>query len=189
MLNFLPTLAHADESRRSKVEEIYRNYHELMYKVALRKLSCSADAAHKAEDAVQNAFLKIISHFEAIRFDGGEDRLRAYVVSIAIHEASDLLNRKEDFSFDTLEDKIPSDEDFVTMLCMREEYESVKKAILQLNDRYQVVLYQYFVEENDGPEIAELLDMNLSTVYTTLQRGKGQLLKMLKGGAKNERGK
>ena len=86
MLNFLPTLAHADESCRSKVEEIYRNYHELMYKVTLRKLSCSTDAAYKAEDAVQNAFLKIISHFEAICFDGGEDRLRAYVVSIAIHD-------------------------------------------------------------------------------------------------------
>lgn len=179
MLDFL--LAIADENDRSKVEEIYQKYHEIMYKVALSKLSGRPNATYEAEDAIQNAFIKIINHLQSIRFNECEERLEAYFVSIATNEAMNILSHKKSIPLDDLPEDIISDEDFVATLCMRDEYERVKRAILQLDDRYRPVLYLYFVEERGGPEIAELLDMNISTVHTTIQRGKALLLKMLKG--------
>ena len=179
MLEFLLSLE--DEGDRAKVEEIYRKYNNAMIKAARDKLSGKPNAFYIAEEAVQNAFIKIINHFESNRFDESEDRLRGYFVYIAIHEAINLLNQKESVYLEDLPDEIPSDEGFEEALCIRENYERVKQAILRLNDRYQVVLYQYFVEERSGPEIAKLLGMNLSTVHTIIQRGKAMLLKMLKG--------
>lgn len=179
MLDFL--LAIADENDRSKVEEIYHKYHEVMYKVALSKLSGRPNATQDAEDAIQNAFVKIINHLQSIRFDECEERLEAYFVSIATNEAMNILNHKKFIPFDDLLEDIISDDDFVASLCMQDEYERVKCAILQLNDRYRPVLFLYFVEERGGLEIAELLDMNISTVHTTIQRGKALLLKILKG--------
>ena len=179
MLEFL--LVIADENDRSKVEEIYHKYHEVMYKVALSKLSGEHNATHDAEDAIQNAFIKIINHLHSIRFNESEERLEAYFVSIATNEAMNILSRKKSIPVDDLSDDIISDDDFVASLCMRDEYERVKQAILHLNDRYRPVLFLYLVEERGGPEIAELLDMNVSTVHTTIQRGKALLLKTLRG--------
>jgi len=179
MLFFL--LAIADENDRAKVEEIYQKYHEVMYKVALSKLSGRPNAAYEAEEVLQNAFIKIINHLQSIRFNECEERLEAYFVSIAINETMNILSSNRSVPFDNLPEEIVSDEDFVTSLCMRDEYERVKRAILHLDDRYRPVLFLYLVEERGGPEIAELLDMNISTVHTTIQRGKALLLKILKG--------
>ena len=179
MLDFLSAIA--DENDRSKVEESYQKYHEVMYKVALSKLSGRPNATQDAEDAVQNAFVKIINHLQSIRFNECEERLEAYFVSIATNEAINILNGKKSIPFDELPEEIISDEDFVSKLCIRDEYERVKRAILRLDDRYRTVLYLYFVEEISGSDISNLLNMNVSTVHTTIQRGKEQLLRLLKG--------
>lgn len=179
MLAFL--LSIADEKDHCRVERIYIKYHEVMYKVALSKLSGRSNASYEAEEAVQNAFVKIINHLQSIRFDECEERLESYFVSIAINEAVNILRKKKSISLDDLPEEMISDDDFVAELCMRDEYERVRRAILQLDDRYRPVLFLYFVEEKSGPEIAELLEMNISTVHTTIQRGKALLLKILKG--------
>lgn len=191
MLEFLLTLV--DENDRHKVEEIYRKYHEIMYKAALAELSSKPNASYKAEEAVQNAFIRIINYFEKIRFTEDERTLKAFFISIVIREANRLYRKKEHISLEELQEKlqeeIRSDEDFVEKLCIKEDYERVKKAIFQLNSQYQAVLFQYFVEEKDGPEIAALFDMKLSTVHTTIWRGKEKLLKILKEETCGEWGK
>lgn len=174
-------LSIADDNDRSKVEEIYLKYQAIMYKAALSKLSGRSNAAYEAEDAVQNAFVKIINHLQSIRFDEGEKCLQTYFISIAVNEAMNVLRRKKSISIDDLPEEMISDNDFVTDLCIRDEYEQVKRAILQLDDRYRTVMFLYFVEERGGPEISALLDMNLSTIHTTIQRGKALLMKIMKG--------
>ena len=148
MLIFL--LAIVDENDCAKVEEIYQKYHEVMYKVAFSKLSGRPNAAYEAEDVLENAFIKIINHLQSIRFDECEECLESYFVSIATNEAMNVLSGNRPVPLDDLPEEVISDEDFVTALCMRDEYERVKRAILQLNDRYRTVLFLYFVEERSG---------------------------------------
>ena len=62
MLLFL--LALTDEKDRDKVQEIYDKYHIEMYKIAKHKLANRPDAEGEAEEAVQNAFIKIIENFD-----------------------------------------------------------------------------------------------------------------------------
>lgn len=183
MLSFLSVIANVNDQDR--VTEIYQKYHDIMYKAALSKLSGGTNAENNAEDAVQSAFIKIINHLQSICFNECEERLRAYFVTIAINEALNILKHNQSVSLDEIMDNLPediiSDNDFVDELCMRDEYDRLKRALLKLNDHYRTVLFLYFVEEKKGSEIAELLDMNVSTVHTTIQRGKALLLEMLKG--------
>ena len=61
MLAFFLTMLESDEERQRFVL-IYEQYHKRMERVALRIL----EKQHDAEDAVQNAFLQVIHHFEKI---------------------------------------------------------------------------------------------------------------------------
>lgn len=178
MLTFL--LAIADENDRSKVEEIYLKYRKIMYAVAMRKLSGRPNACFEAEEAVQNAFVKIINHLDSIRFDEREEQLRAYFTSIATNEAINILNKQTDYdSIVDIED-IPSDEDFIEKLCLCSEYDRVKQVIMNMDDRYRIVLYMKYAEDRTVSNIADILNMKEATVYTNIRRGKILLLNMLK---------
>ena len=92
MLVFL--LSIADEKDRDKVEEIYHRYHIDMYRIARHKLKGRPNADAEAEEAVQNAFVKIIEYFDKIRFDEPEEVLRAYYYTIVAHEALDIISKE-----------------------------------------------------------------------------------------------
>lgn len=179
MLTFL--LAITDENDRSKVEKIYIKYHKMMYVVAMNKLSGIANAAYEAEEAVQNAFIKIIDYLHAIRLDESEERLNAYFAAIATNEAMNILNKQTNFiSIDDLSDKLHSDEDFLEDLCLQSEYEHVKRTIMGLDDQYRIVLLMKYAEGMNVREISKILSMSEATVYTNIRRGKLLLLHLLK---------
>ena len=179
MLSFL--LAISDEKDRAKVEEIYIKYRKIMYAVARNKLSSRPNASFEAEEAVQNAFIKIIDHFDSIRFDESEERLRAYFISIATNEAINIINKQANtISIDDVDEELFSDEDFVEKLCLHSEYEYVKKAIMNLDERYRIVLLLRYVEDMEVETIANTLNMKKVTVYANIRRGKLLLLNMLK---------
>lgn len=178
MLTFLQMLA--DDCDQAKVEEIYTKYHNIMYKVALKKLAGKPNASYLAEDVIQNAFVKIIKSFHAIRFDEGEEKLKAYFTTIASNEAANILKKQKDVVYmDDLTEEPYSDEDFVDRLCLHSEYERVKQAIMELDDQYRTVLLMKYAEEKSVREISEILDMKEPTVYTNLRRGREALLRML----------
>lgn len=179
MLTFL--LAITDENDRSKVEKIYIKYYKMMCVVALNKLSGRPNAAYEAEEAVQNAFIKIIDYLHAIRLDESEERLNAYFAAIAVNEAINILNRRADLvSIDDLTDELHSDEDFLESLCLQSEYEQVKRAIMGLEDQYRIVLLMKYAEGMSVRNISKVLSMSEATVYTNIRRGKLLLLHLLK---------
>lgn len=183
MLIFL--LSVADEAQRDKVEEIYRKYHVEMFKVAMVKLRGRPNQQSEAEEALQNAFLKIIEYYDSIRFEENEACLRAYYLAIVTNEAINILNRQTNHvCIEEIEEKLPSDEDFLEQLCLKTEYARVVEAITELDDRYSIPLQLRYVEQLSVDEISALLDMNVKTVYNNISRGKSRLLKQLKSTGK-----
>lgn len=179
MLPFLLTFA--DEPDRNKIDIIYKKYNKIMYAVAYRKLSGRSNAAYEAEEAVQNAFVKIIKYIDSVRMDEDEDRLTAYFTSIATNEAINIMKKRtDDVSFEDLVDTIPSDEDFLEGLCLKSEYERVKQAIMELDDEYRIVLLLRYAENMKVSEIAAQLGIGEHAVWSRLRRGKLLLQKMLK---------
>ena len=77
------------EGDRAAFEQLYRQYRELMYQVARKILRNGQDA----EDAVHQAFLSILEHFEKLsRME--RLQIRAFCVIVAERKALDIIRRR-----------------------------------------------------------------------------------------------
>ena len=78
------------KARIAFIENCYQLYEQKMYQAAYRILYDSA----RAEDAVQDAFLKLMKggvYFE----DAASDDCKKYIVTVIRHSAIDIYNRKK----------------------------------------------------------------------------------------------
>lgn len=182
MLQFL--LSIADESDHAKVEYIYNRYHDEMLRVAKARLHRRNVPNYEldAEDAVQNAFVKIVKHINRIDFTAEDRSLRAYILKIVANEA---ISVADDYrivdDIDELADEI-EDGDFFGMLRVHERYEDVVEAIQQLDERYSIPLALRCGDNMGIKEIAELLGISDKSVYTRLERARKMLIEILNGG-------
>ena len=87
MLFYLSMLDTPEE--RSQFEELYLTYRGLMYHVACKILNNHYDA----EDAVHQAFISIMNHFDGIS-QIRSPKTRSYVVIIVERKALDILKGK-----------------------------------------------------------------------------------------------
>lgn len=158
-----------------RFEHIYSKYRKAMLLAANRILNNPADA----EDAVQNAFIKI-SKVEQI-YEMSEDSLRAYVIIAARNCAIDIKESKYKYidPYDSLEPDKISDYKFNRFIADIESDELIKRCFEQMPYKYKDILYLYAVEELTSREIAELLQMDVSTVKTRISRGKRIMVKIL----------
>ena len=182
MLQFL--LSIADESDHAKVEYIYHRYHDEMLRVAKARLHRRGVPNYEsdAEDAVQNAFVKIVKHINKIDFSMEERSIRAYILKIVANEAISVANDYQLVEdIDEFADRI-EDGDFFGMLRVQERYEDVIEAIQQLDERYSIPLALRCGENMDVKEIAELLGISDKSVYTRLERARKMLIEILNGG-------
>lgn len=79
-----------EKERTAFIESCYRLYEQKMYQAAYRILSDEG----KSEDAVQDAFLKLMKsrvYFE----DAASDDCKKYVITVIRHSAIDIYNRKK----------------------------------------------------------------------------------------------
>ena len=181
MLLFLLTLT--DESNHSKVEKLYNDYHDDLMKYAVSKLYSTGieDYRYVAEDAVQNAFLKLVKNIDKIEFSRGEKAVKNYVFAVLINEILGILNDNEavlEFFDESYE---LSESSFVDELEIKERYDEVVDAIAKLDERYSFTLYFAFVLDKSVNEIAEIMGISPKTVYTRLVRGKEKIRNLLKG--------
>ncbi len=97
------------EEDKSKFELLYGQYKQLMFYIANEILHDE----NLAEDAVQQAFLKIINNFQKIH-DVKCPQTKSYIVIIIKSISLDMLrrqNRHKDFSYEEIEDNEDLKED------------------------------------------------------------------------------
>ena len=136
---------------------------------------------YDAEDAVQNAFIKITKYIDKIDFNREEKDIKNYVFSVLHNEIYHLIKDDEEifeFSEEFCKEK---DYNFIEELEIRENYDEIVKAIGKLDERYSITLFLVFCKEMTVNEIAEMMGIGTKTVYTRLARGKKLLLDSLKG--------
>ena len=181
MLQFLLTLT--DESNYSKIEHIYQTYHDYMMRYAISKFQALGRTNFKydAEDAVQNAFMKIAKHIDKIDFSRGEKDVKNYCFTILCNEICNVLSDNQEI-FEIVEEFCPEEEyNFIEELDLQENYNHIVRAIENLDEKYSTTLYLVFCKEMTVNEIAEMIGISAKTVYTRLARGKKLLLNSLKG--------
>ncbi len=180
MLQFLLTIC--DEKYHSRIEYIYNHFHDDMMRFAVSKFNSHGieNSIYNAEDAVQNAFVKITKNIDNIDFSKSEKSVKNYCFGILSNEIYNILDGDSEILEFAEEAFSADDASFVEKLLMKENYDRVVEAIESMDVKYSSTLYFYFTRDMTVNEIAEMMGISPKTVYTRLERGKVLALKMLK---------
>ena len=163
LIYYLQMLDTPEEKMR--FEQIYLKYRGLMYRVADSILHNRQDA----EDAVHNAFLRIIKHFKKFQTTPVED-LAPQVVVIARNEAISLLRkRKGDAPLEDWDGLAASSESV-------SDYHALVDSFTRLPQTYRAVMEMKLLLGYSDGEIAAKLGLSKTAVSTRISRGR-QLLR------------
>lgn len=165
----------------SRVERIYEQYKNLMYKEAFNILHDT----HDAEDAVQQALLKLVRCADKIKDD--EPGMLCNFLKIVVRNVSkDLYNKR--IYLNTTEDTIEVLEDNTTdsgmevadIIIGQESVDRIAKVIEGLPDKYRDVLLLVKVYGYSKEQTMEILNVNYETLKKRMTRAKKKLLEALK---------
>lgn len=166
-----------DEEEQSKFEQLYKTYRQTMFYTANYILK----DAYLAEDAVHQAFLRIIKHMDKIG-EVKSSKTRGFVVIIAENIAIDMYRkrkRENSISFYDMEDYL-GEEAAATMEFSDEN--PVAAAIAMLPFNYSSVLTLKFSHGYSDAEIASILSIKVDNVRQRIVRAKAKLKKILEEG-------
>jgi len=143
------------------------------------KAALSVTSNHAwAEEAIQDAFLKMIKHSEKY-FDDPCKRTVAQIVIMVKSAAIDILRREKRLDhamIDDLEPVLPSDEpDMLRVVAGKEAVDRLQHHVSQLDEVSQTIFeMKYLLEKTDG-EIAEMTGLTKNTVAVRIHRLKTAL--------------
>ncbi|SHG18592.1 RNA polymerase sigma factor [Flagellimonas flava] len=160
-------------NNRKAQMELYRQYCDGMYGVALRFVKDPDDA----EDVLQESFIKAFQRIHQFR---GEVTFGAWLKRIVVNRSIDFLKSKnqkmvefKDNYLQVAEDDDWTVEDGIAL-------ETVREAIETLAEKYRYVVQLFLVEGYDHGEISQILGISDTASRTRLLRGKAQLKEILK---------
>lgn len=171
-------LALLDEEENDRFNILYKNTHKVALKVAGAILKNDYDA----EEAVQEAFLRVALHIHKVD-DPFSRRALNYVMKITKHRALDKLKKRKRGAAAPLDEKTES---ILTPICSAEsywldevQYQRLVTCVRRLEEPYEIVLYFYLVERMKVVEIAKLLEKKPNTIEQQIIRGKRILRAMI----------
>lgn len=162
-LNLLDT-----QTEKDKFTELYNEYKDLLYWIALNKTNNIEDA----EECVQETFLYVAKHFEKID-DVKSKRTKCYLSTIVNGFAIDIFNDSKIKSTLELNENVnPIDTacfdgfDVVELSCVFDEV---------LSEREKVILYLKYAFGYKSREIAEMYNVKDSYIRKTIQLAKEKI--------------
>lgn len=166
MLTFFLTILESDEDRR-RFTTIYEQYHIRLESIAVGILADQKDA----EDAVQNAFIQVIRHFEKIDKISCEE-LPFWLISIVKNEALLILRKKKRTILEENLERFDAAVDNIA------GYEELVELFAHLPDTYRMVLEMKYLFGYSDKEIAKRLGISETAVSTRASRGRSLLRKI-----------
>lgn len=152
---------------RLPVETLIARYHHNLYAVAFSVCSDREDA----EEAAQDAFIQY--HLSKKEFES-EEHIRAWLIRVAINKAKNAAKSFWHRNRVTLEDQM------ATLSFETEEASQVFEAVMQLPQKYRVVVHLFYYEDYSVREIADILYLSEANVKTRLSRARSMLRNTLK---------
>lgn len=163
-----------------KFEEIVNKYTNLTYKIAIDMTSSPEDS----QDLVQEAYLSLYSHFKEYK-KLQENEIKNILCKIILNKCKDYLKSSKRKEQTVLEDISNIEEfnlqsDFIDDLIRQDKNDFIRKKIEELNNPYNTLLTQYYIEERTLEEIAKSQHTTKGTVKVQLTRGKKLLKEILR---------
>lgn len=156
---------------RFAFHQLYKLYSKAMYNAALRIVKDSQEA----EDILQEAFLSAFTNINSYK---GDSTFGAWLKRIVVNRSINHL-RKRHLDLVEMDDSVNEVASDIQDDTLNYDIASVKKAIEELPDGYRVVLSLYLLEGYDHQEIADILNISVSTSKSQYNRAKGKLRSLL----------
>ena len=170
---FLMMLIDSEEDR-SKFEILYEQYRRYMFRIAMQILGNAQDA----EDAVHEAFIKIIKNLEKIS-DPNCPKTKHFIVIIVRRTAIDMMRKKsrepENVTIDDEAEDVLMAGNETDVYRIADERLVLAEAMAKLPDSYRdVILLKYYHDFSDEM-IADQMGMSVANVQKTIQRARKKL--------------
>ena len=152
------------------VSQAIENYASTVKRICFIHLKNEADT----EDICQTVFLKYAMNDKVFDSEAHE---KAWIIRVTINTCKDLLKsffRKHTVSLDAYVEQGG---------VVDAAHSEVLEAVLALPEKYRRVIYLHYYEGYPAADIAEILRINVNTVYTHLTRAKTLLRDELGGEA------
>ena len=166
-----------NEDDRLFLENVYLQYHRLMYTQAQDILKQS----QAAEDAVSDSLLSLTKKISLLRsFDC--NKLRSYVVITVRHTAITRLNRRkrERLPGDAVFDEMAGTARVDTHLLSQAGIEGIKEAIRALPPREKDLMLMKYFRDLTEQEMADEMGLKPVSVRVHLSRARKHLAQLLK---------
>ena len=147
-------------------EQVITKYKQTVGAVCVMRLKNYADA----EDCFQNTFFKLYRSAPDFK---DETHLKAWLIRVAINECNMYIRKNKPIV--SLSKTNADYVDFPAEKC------DMSWALMQLDEKYRVVLYLYYAEDYKIKEISQIVKKNENSVKTLLRRGKEKLKEILGG--------
>lgn len=154
--------------RESFLSKAMDRHGDAIYRLALCRLQNLPDT----EDVFQDTFLQLLQEKQAERWD--DERLKAWLLRVAINKCNDIGRRKKAAVTMALEEipEIAAADTF--------RYTEIWDAVSRLPEKIRTVFHLYYGEGYKTQEVAEILKIPASTVRVNLNRARNILRKELK---------
>ncbi|MBD5160251.1 MAG: sigma-70 family RNA polymerase sigma factor [Ruminococcus sp.] len=175
------------QENSDKIKLLYEIYEQPMFRIAFAVLKDSG----LAEDAVSDAFIRIIGRLRKIK-DPHSDRTKAYIVkiikstSINIYRKNKRVINRETVIDDTVLQISDSSQNTEENVIDRLENQNRRNLFNKLDEKDRTIITLRYGNDLTWKEVAEQTSMTESTVRKRFERAKKKLLSM-KGDMSDEK--
>lgn len=172
MLVFYLSLLETQEEK-DKFEQLYIQYRKLMFYIAKGILQDD----FLAEDAVHNAFLRIINHLDKIE-EISCHKTKSFMVIVVENVSKDLYNKRKKrptISNEDIDSAVVDKNDVADNIIAQMTAEEVIKKIQLLPDIFREVLLLKFVHEMNDKEIAKVLEISPAAARKRVERARQRI--------------
>ncbi len=152
---------------KQTVQELVALYQNNLFAAAFNVCKNAQDA----EDIVQDTFIQYYTMRK--EFDN-EQHIRAWLLRVAINKAK---NANHTF---WRRNKLSLDDYMETLTFETPQSENLFETVMQLPEKYRIVIHLYYYEDYSVREIADILRISESNVKVRLSRGRSLLKEVLK---------
>ncbi len=161
----------------SLLSELFTEYRQMMFKIAMGILHNKSDA----EDIVQDAFLWIINNLEKISQIPCNERGN-YFASIIEHRSLNKIKKQKSHPTDDIDEhqELNSDVSVEEAAIDKITVEKIKQTLNLLTEKDRYILQLHFFEQMNDSEISEIMGIPKQNVRVYVHRARKRLLKILK---------
>ena len=152
---------------KQTVQELVALYQNNLFAAAFNVCKNAQDA----EDIVQDTFIRYYTLNK--EFDN-EQHIRAWLLRVAINRAK---NANHTF---WRRNKLSLEDYMETLTFETPQSENLFETVMQLPEKYRIVIHLYYYEDYSVREIANILRLSESNVKVRLSRGRSLLKEVLK---------